>query len=363
MRFLTALFALLSAALGFYGIAQAPTNAPVQTIVPVGKTDTVSKDPDDPAVWVNKKQPERSLLLGTNKTSAKDGGALYVFDLNGKTRQVVKGLDRPNNVDVEYGLMLGVKSVDIAVVTERLTHKLRVYRIAEGGSPLTELAPGGLPVFAGEYGEAGAPMGIALYKRPKDGAIFAIVGRKTGPSTNYLWQYRLRDNGAGTIVAEKVRAFGGYSGKKEIEAIAVDDALGYVYYADEQFGIHKWYADPDHKNADKELALFATRGFVGDHEGIGVYAKPDGTGYIVCSDQIPGNTRYHVFKREGEKNAPHDHAKEVAIWEGGADETDGLETVSVSLGPKYPRGLLVVMNSGPKNFLIYNWTTLPVKSR
>ena len=31
----------------------------------------------------------------------------------------------------------------------------------------------------------------------------------------------------------------------EIEAVAVDDAPGYVYYADEGNGTHKYHADPD----------------------------------------------------------------------------------------------------------------------
>ena len=42
-----------------------------------------------------------------------------------------------------------------------------------------------------------------------------------------------------------MRRFGTFSGLGEIEAVAVDDALGYVYYADEGTGIHKWHADPD----------------------------------------------------------------------------------------------------------------------
>ena len=78
-----------------------------------------------------------------------------------------------------------------------------------------------------------------------------------------------------------VRRFGTFSGVGEIEAVAVDDELGYVYYADEVAGIHKWLADPDAPGADRELALFATTGYRQDREGIGIYALPDGTGYIV----------------------------------------------------------------------------------
>lgn len=347
LSFLAALGATLT-------VAYTPPPAP-RDIRPAATMERVANDPDDPAVWVNRRDPSRSLIIGTNKVGAAEGGALYVWDLNGKTLQVIKGIDRPNNVDVEYGLRLKKgQRLDIVVVTERLKSRLRTFAVRADGSGLKEIG-NGIPVFTGETPEDhAAPMGVALYKRPHDRKIFAIVGRKSGPSTGYLWQYRLQDNGNGGIEGVKVRTFGNYSGKKEIESIAVDDALGYVYYSDEQFGVHKWHADPDRKGADKELALFATK-FKGDHEGIGIYTRTDGTGYIVCTDQIKGNSEYHLYRREGELGRPHDHQREVGVVRGGADETDGLEVVSAPLGPQFPRGLMAAMNSGPKNFLVFDW--------
>lgn len=79
--------------------------------------------------------------------------------------------------------------------------------------------------------------------------------------------------------------FGDFSGSSEIEAIAVDDELGYVYYADEVAGIHKWLADPHASGADRELALFGTTAYKQDREGLGIYTMPDGQGYIVSVDQ------------------------------------------------------------------------------
>ena len=152
-----------------------------------------------------------------------------------------------------------------------------------------------------------------------------------------------------------MRRFGAFAGGKEIEAVAVDDALGYVYYADEGNGIHKWHADPDHPDAGRELAHFGRTEFAGDHEGIAIYARADGTGYILCTDQIDGNSHYHVYRREGGPGGPHDHAQMVKCVRGGADGTDGIEIASAALGPRFPNGLLVVMNSGPKNFLLYRW--------
>ncbi|MCI0723715.1 MAG: phytase [Acidobacteria bacterium] len=326
----------------------------VVTIHPKLATDAVSKDPDDPAIWVHRGDPNRSLILGTNKTPV-PGGALLVFGLDGKIRQTISGIDRPNNVDVEYGFKLQGKRTDIAVRTERLRKRLRIFAVAPDGSKLEDLSPQGLPVFAGQSGEQAAPMGVALYRRPKDGAIFAIVSRKEGPPDGYLWQYRLQDDGTGKVAARKVREFGRFSGAGEIEAVAIDDELGYAYYADEGDGIHKWHADPDHPEAARELSHFGKDGFQADREGIAIYVLPGGKGYIVCTDQFAGSSEYRVYRREGEPGKPHDHSTVRKVFRGGADSTDGIEISSAALGPQFPNGLMAAMNSGGRNFLIFSW--------
>src|SRR5690606_7757224 len=152
------------------------------------------------------------------------------FDLQGKIVNQVYPLDRPNNVDIAYDFDLNGKPTDIAIVTERKSNLIRIYS-------LPDLAPvdnGGIPVF--EDTEFKDPMGISIYTNPVSNEMYAIVGRKEGPSESYLYQYKLIDSN-GVIDAELVRKFGKYSGVKEIEAIMVDNELGYVYYADETFGI------------------------------------------------------------------------------------------------------------------------------
>jgi 3-phytase len=271
---------------------------------------------------------------------------------------VISGIDRPNNIDVEYGMPLGGRAVDIAVATERLSRQLRVFRIDPADGRLVDL--GGIPILEGQAGEAGAPMGIGLYRRARDGAIFAIVAPKEGPRAGYLWQYRLFDAGGGRIGARFVRRFGTFSAatiraENEIEAVAIDDALGYVYYADEADGIHKWHADPDHVDAGRELAHFARTGYRGDREGIAIYALSDGTGYIVSTDQLDADSEYHVYAREGTPRDPHDHSREIAVLRGGADATDGIEISSSPLGPGLPNGVLLAMNSAARNFLVFRW--------
>ena len=337
----------LVAAIGFQAAA-------IPTIRPLRATDRVPHDPDDPAIWVNRADPSKSLVLGTIKVGAPDGG-LAVIGIDGRLQQILKGPDRPNNVDVEYGLDLGGTPTDIAALTERNGRRLRVYAIARDGGSLRDVSAGRMPVLEGVSGDAGAPMGIGLYRRPKDGAIFAIVSPKAGPREKYLWQYRLADDGSGHVKAALVRRFGAFSGSGEIEAVAVDDELGYVYYADEDHGIHKWHADPDAPGADRELALFGVTGYKADREGIGIYSRPNGKGYIVSVDQLAVDSIFHVYLRDGEPGRPHDHTRLVASFQGGADETDGLDVASVALGPDFPDGMMVAMNSASRNFLMYRW--------
>ena len=318
-------------------IASAPVIAPILV------TEAVAVDSDDPAIWIHPEDPSKSLILGTDK-----GGSVYVFDLDGKILQdkTVTGLARMNNVDVGYGLQLDGTPTDIAVATERPTSSLKVFRLPE----MTAIDGGGIEIFVGQEA-ANRPMGVALYKRPTDGSIFAIVSRKEGPSGAYLWQYRLQDDGSGTVEAVKVREFGEFSGTGEIEAVAVDNELGYVYYSDEGAGIHKYHADPDAQDANVELALFGTDGFAQDREGISIYKIDDGTGYILVSDQ-QANT-FRIFTREGAPGDPHDHQfiKSVAV---STNESDGSEVTSAALNDSFPDGLFIAM-SDDKTFHLYSW--------
>lgn len=305
-------------------------------------TEPVNHDTDDPAIWVNPADPAKSLVIGTDKDT---DGALYVFDLDGRIVQRVGGLKRPNNVDIVTGFALGGQVVDLAVTTEREEQRLRVFRLPE----MTCVDRGDLTAFAGDRERA--PMGVALYRRPRDGAVFAIVGGKSGPAEGYLAQYRLEDDGAGHVKMTPVREFGRYSGRKEIEAIAVDAELGYVYCSDERFGVRKYRADPDAPEANEELAQFGTSGFASDHEGIAIYKRPDGTGYLLVSDQQAN--RFQVFPREGAPGKPHQHDM-IKIVDVSAIESDGCEVTGTTLGPKFPRGLLVAMSNG-RVFHYYAW--------
>ncbi|WP_209566321.1 phytase [Flavobacterium sp. 1355] len=316
--------------------------APVapNALKPTAVTEALPHDTDDPSIWIHPTDASKSIIVGTDKDT---DGALYAFDLNGKILKKSIVLQRPNNVDIAYGLLIDGKKVDIAVTTERETNKIRIFSLPD----LEPIDNGGIPVFEGDTERD--PMGVALYTRPSDKKIFAVVGRKTGPSGSYLWQYELSGNGK-AAVAKVVRKFGNYSGKKEIEAIAVDNELGFVYYCDEQFGIRKYKADPS-LNDNKELAIFGKTGFKADNEGIAIYKKTDSTGYILVSNQ-QANT-FMVYPREGSKGKPNEYPL-LAEIPTSTIECDGADVTNVNLGPKYKNGLFVAMSNG-MTFHYYTW--------
>jgi 3-phytase len=306
------------------------------SVKPEVVTSRTSYDADDPAIWVNKEDPSKSIIFGTDKNS---DGAVYAFDLEGKVikNKVIRNLARPNNVDIEYGLKLNdLKKVDILVVTERERNQLRVFSIPD----MKPLDDGGLPVFIRETNpKLRLPMGIALYRSPRDESIHAIVSRKNGPREKYLDQYKLvvKNN---KVSLELLRSFGSFSGKKEIEAIAVDDELGFIYYSDEQHCVRKYYAEPSMGN--KELACFGGDKFKKDIEGIAIAVYPEGEGYLIVSNQDKGT--FNIFSR-----GSNDFIKEIDL---GTKETDGCEVVTTKLPPPFESGLFVAMNND-RNFYYY----------
>lgn len=314
-------------------------------IKPTVVTEKVRFDSDDPAIWIHPSDKSKSLIVGTDKDSK---GALFVFDLQGKIVNRVDGLQRPNNVDIAYGLLLNGKPVDFAVTTERETNKLRFFSLPD----MQPIDGGGIEVFTGEKDRL--PMGVSIYTNPTDKAIYVIAGRKSGPADGYLWQYKLIDD-KGKVAMQLVRKFGRYSGKKEIESIAVDNESGYVYYSDEQFGIRKYYADP--LKGNEELSVFGQGEFKEDNEGISIYKFDNGTGYILVSDQSAN--RFNVYPREGTNGNPHQHSR-IASIPVSTDQSDGSDVTSISL-PGFAGGLFVGMSTD-RTFQYYRWSDIAKKA-
>lgn len=312
-------------------------NNKVDKILPDVITEQTLNDTDDPAIWINKEDTSQSIVFGTDKES---NGAIYAFTLEGKILhdKTIKNVRRPNNIDLAYGLKLNDSSkVDFIAFTERERNQIRFFSVPN----MKPIDNDGVPVFVDEQNpEFKLPMGIALYKSKITNEFYAIVGRKSGPKEGYLYQYQLKVENS-LIKPVLIRKFGKFSGKKEIEAIAVDAENGFIYYADEMHGVRKYHAEPNMGN--DEVSCFGGDQFLRDIEGIAIAKTDTENGLIIISDQQRGT--FNLFDRK-----TNSFIKSVNL---STYQTDGCEVVTTPLNSKFNSGLFVAMNDN-KNFYFYD---------
>ena len=304
-------------------------------------TEKTPHDTDDPAIWINKTNPEASIVFGTDKDEV--NGGVYGFDLDGKiiNEKSITNISYPNNVDVEYSFALNDSTTtDIMVFSEREKNQIRLFSVPD----MKPLDNGGFKVFEDETDiEMKRPMGVAFYKNPETERISVFVSRKSGPTQGYLYQYEFISDSLG-VKASLIRKLGAFSGNKEIEAIVVDDVTGIVYYADEGHCIRKYHADP--LKGDKEIYCFGGEYFKDDIEGMAIARYQDRAFLIVSNQQAHA---FNVF--DVETNA---FIKEINL---GTLETDGCDVTTTALGNKFPNGLFVSMND-EKNFFFHDLAKL-----
>jgi len=117
---------------------------------------------------------------------------------------------------------------------------------------------------------------------------------------------------------------------------------GFIYYSDEEFGVHKYFAEPSKGN--KEVSLFGQDKFQTDIEGIAIAKTSEKDGYIIISDQQKGT--FNVFDRQ-----TNQFIKAINLT---TVETDGCDVTTSGLGSKFPNGIFVAMNDS-KEFYVYDF--------
>jgi len=307
--------------------ATAPVMATVETVpVPDGGDAA-----DDPAIWINPKNPAESTIIGTNKR-----GGLAVYDLDGKQLQYLPD-GKLNNVDLRTGFPLGGRQVALVVAGNRTDNTLAVYRVDESTRRLESVGARALRV-SDVYG-------FGMYHSRSTSKFYAIVTSKKG----LLEQWEIFDNGSGKVDAKLARSLK-FSGV--IEGCVADDDLGHLYVSEEAVGIWKLGAEPDSGEAKKLVDKTGQGRLVPDVEGIAIAYGPNGTGHLMVSSQ--GNATFVVYERQGE-NA---YVKTFKVVDGtgvdGVAETDGIDVTTASLGERFPNGVFVAQDgfndSGNQNF-------------
>jgi 3-phytase len=358
----------------------------IETPVLYDDDDGGNASGDDPAIWVHPDDRNASIVIIT----AKEGG-LRVYDLDGAERQSIvatpapraDGVDgRYNNVDIAYGLRLGGRTVDVAVVSDRYNDQLRFWVIdpagADAAAPLTEVTAPELPFLfnpdRAALDEEHTAYGVAVYQ-PSPNVAYAVV---TQEGTTRIATVRIvAGDGvlgyADTQTLDLPAEFALPDGTTwvpceepgvlpQLEGVAIDQRNGVLYATQENvglwriplplgsatpklldrvadFGIHDVYDAESEECApvDANAPGFGGPNLVADAEGVDVYYGPGATGYVIVSSQ--GDDRYAVYATEG----PNRALGTFVVRGDGVDDVNGSDGLAVTNRPvgDFGAGLLV----------------------
>jgi 3-phytase len=283
---------------------------------------------DDPAIWVHPTDPERSLIVGTNKKRG-----LVVYRLDG-TEASKRDDGRTNNVDLRQNVVLDEFKGDLVATTNRDKKSIDVYTFDGEAGALT-------PALSIPTGFED-PYGLCMYRSAKTGDLYVFANNS---NDGVVGQWRLTASGT-TLEAEQVRNFGVGS---QAEGCAADDDNGVLFVAEEDVGLYAYWADPAdaaaNNNSRMVIDSVADGHLTADAEGVAVLTAPNGQGYVIVSSQ--GSNSYNVYDR----TAPYAFrgAFQIGPMSGdtgidGVEETDGIEVTGASLGGALADGVFVAQD-------------------
>ncbi|MGR6502217.1 phytase [Shewanella sp. Koi 1] len=304
---------------------------------------------DDPAIWVHPTQPEKSLVLGTNKR-----WGLLSFNMRGEQVQALPS-GRINNVDLRQQVMLGGKKRDIAVATLRDNDSLAFYEIdAEGKlNEYPNQATNMLDIY-----------GMCLYQDAD--TLYVFANEKSGRIAQYRVDWQA--NGPSIALVRDIHT------PSQVEGCVVDEAQHALFIGEEDKGIWRFNAKAN-GGTQGELIIKAEGDLVADVEGISLYQGATIHGkkqdLLVVSSQ--GDNSYLLYQaqppyaqlgkfRLGVNLNGMENGRETSI--DGSSETDGLAVTHLSVGTgAWQQGMLVVQdghNHLPDNNQSFKW--LPWRS-
>lgn len=280
--------------------------------------DASIDDQDDMCIWIHPSDPAKSAIIASDKSA----NMLFVYDLEGKTIQVVPVPGKPGNIDIRYNFPLGGERVDIVAYNDRDNVKIVVFKVDPSTRQVERVDNDAI--------NTGPNYGFTLYHSPKTGKYYGFtVADEEGEGPE---QWELFDGGDGKVHGKKVRSWKlGNS-----EGCAADDETGQLYIGEEEVGIWKYGAEPEDPTTGKMIAEIGENDLVADVEGVTIYYMAGGKGYIIASSQ--GNNTFKVFRRR----PPHQYITTFHVQ--GAEDTDGVDVTNVPLGSKFPKGLFALHN-------------------
>ncbi len=271
---------------------------------------------DDPAVWLNAANPEKSLIFGSNKQFG-----IHSYDLKGSEKQFVE-YAKINNIDIRQNVNLNGATYDILAGSNRTDKSIDIFVINASGTIASK------PDFQISTGVV-KPYGFCLYNNGKQ--LFAFVNDKDG----VIYQIEITKDKDNVFQAQQVRQL---KVSSQPEGMVADDAKKLLYVGEEMAGIHVFEAEPQ-----GNIRSFMMGGSTQNNKNIrydveGLALLPPH--YLIASSQ--GNFSYAIFDTDTNK-----YVTSFVINDGktdGVEETDGLEVFPHALGTAYPKGIFVVQD-------------------
>ena len=310
----------------------------VQSTVTTGPCHSAGDQCDDSAIWIHPTDAALSVIIGDDKN-----GGMVVWNLAGEEIQFIDGSTNMNNVDVRYNFPLvgtfstGQAHTHVALVgvTNETDAGVTLYKVNPYSSPAGKLehANGTLASSTLPLGKELVYGGCMYYSQPT-GTYSFFANWKDGT----VKQMEL--TGGSSVSGKVVRTFdvGG-----QVEGCVADDVHQTFYIGEEVVGIWRYGAEPTAGDSRVQVdRVGSATGLKADVEGLTLYYRSDGSGYLIASAQSTGlDVRNVVYERTG-----------TNAWVGtfrvqDADETDGMDVTNLALGPGFPHGVFVAHDASP----------------
>ena len=147
-------------------------------IYPIYETEAVKTSgdaADDSAFWLNKSDPEKSIVLGTDKKSG-----IYTYDLSGKTLDYFP-MGRINNIDLRNDYLIQNRTVSLLAGTNRDFNRIDFLLIGSNGNVAEYLDNSFQTELTSVYG-------LCMFKDTDNSKTFIFV---TDEESLAIYQYEI----------------------------------------------------------------------------------------------------------------------------------------------------------------------------
>ena len=293
---------------------------------------------DDPAIWVNKRNPSNSIIFGTDKKSG-----IYSYNLQGQELSYTN-LGNINNIDtrtINVGDDENVSDFTFLFASNRTLGSVDLW-VFEDNETREKLENNSWevpskPSFRGKSDII--VYGICAGIDPKYGLV-AFLTEDTGPRVE-VWN--LTENGLDLITT--------FNNGGESEGCVYDDQNRTLFISEEEVrGVLKAYRLDDSFDFSEPYIVDSRDGQIGgDPEGVSLYKTPNNSGYLILSSQ--GDSKFNLYDR----NYPYDYITSFRIGSSksidNVTDTDGIETINFKLSDEYPEGIMIAQDGYNKDGL------------